>query len=159
MSKNLFENITDDEFAALEWVLANEGSNAGDYFFDDPTVDGRIQELEKYGMVKTDILGSLTITELGRAALKEHDRLVEQRERFENQREEELSSFKSMAESACANAVTAVDQVNILKEQVEYLKHQSASSSQEAKFSKIIAIISTIIAVGGLAVAVIALFV
>lgn len=158
MSKNLFENITDDEFAALEWVLTNEGSNAGDYFFDDPTVDGRIQELEKYGMVKTDIHGSLSITELGRAALKEHDRLVERRERFEHQRKEELSSLKTMAEAACTNAVTAVEQVTLLKEQVGLLKSQTESSNQEAKFSKIIAIISTIIAVGGLAVAIIALF-
>lgn len=72
MSKNLFENVTNDEIKVLKWVLKNEGSCAADYFFIDPSIDGRIEELQKLNFINVDDSESLSITELGRAALNEY---------------------------------------------------------------------------------------
>lgn len=150
MSKHLFENITDDEAAALEWVLHNSGSCAADYFFDDPTVDGRMEELIKLALIKEEDSGGLSITELGRAALKEHQLIVEKRLYAEQQRNDELSSLKSISASA-------IKEVNFLKEQMELIKEQAESSDKDSRFSKTISIISTIISFASVIIAVIAL--
>lgn len=74
--KSLFENITEDEFQTLELILQNPAKTPAFFFFTDPTIDGRIKELEKYGLIKLDSAAQMTITELGRAALKEHDAML-----------------------------------------------------------------------------------
>ena len=143
MSKDLFENITDDEAATLDWVLHNQGAFPADYFFEDPTVDGRIEELEAYGLVTLDVTGKLSITELGRAALKEHTQLLEKRTQLENQRMEELSSMKSLASSAQLHADSAIKEVLILREQLELHKEQVeliSSIAVDAKSNAVAAI-------------------
>lgn len=79
MSKKLFDNITDGEFDALKWILHNEGSLPADYFFLDPTIDGRVEELMKYGFIEPTIADGLKITELGRAALKEYEQTTKRK--------------------------------------------------------------------------------
>lgn len=76
--KQLFENITDDEYKTLDWVLHNPGSQPADRFFDDPVIDGRIFALEQNNLVLVDDAG-IEITELGRAALVEYDKLKKSR--------------------------------------------------------------------------------
>ena len=65
--KSLFENITDDEYKILKQILEFPDSTPASFFFDDPTIDGRIQELEKAGLIN-NADGKLKITDLGRAA-------------------------------------------------------------------------------------------
>lgn len=74
MSKILFENITDDEYKTLEEILHQPNSTPANFYFNDPTIDGQIQELEKSKLITIDN-GKLNISELGRAALKEHDHI------------------------------------------------------------------------------------
>ena len=143
MSKNLFENITNDEAATLEWILKNDGATAADYFFIDPTVDGKIQELQKYGFVKVDVTGSIKITELGRSALKEHYQISERIAQAEKQREEELLSFKTIAEAAKSQAALALS--------------KAESASKESRFAKVIAIISIIVNIAGIIVKILGL--
>lgn len=76
--KSLFENITDDEYKTLDEILHNSDSTPATFFFNDPTIDGRIHELEKYNLI-TVKNGKLSITELGRSALVEHDKIVKSR--------------------------------------------------------------------------------
>lgn len=151
MGKNLFDNITDDEAAALEWVLKNEGATAADYFFTDPTVDGKIQELKKYELVKEDVTGSLKITELGRSALKEHEQISIKKANEEKQREDEILSLKAIAEAAQSQATTAKAQAILAMDKAE-------SSSKESRFAKAIAIISIIVNIAGIIVKLLGLF-
>lgn len=74
--KSLFENITEDEFQTLELILQNPGRTPASFFFTDPTIDGRIEELERHGLIKLNSDAQMTITELGRASLKEHDSML-----------------------------------------------------------------------------------
>ncbi len=69
--KSLYNDITNDEYKTLEEILKRPNSSPVSFFFNDPTIDGRIQELEKAKLIKiTD--GAINITELGLAAIKEH---------------------------------------------------------------------------------------
>ena len=77
--KSLYENITDDEYSILNKILHNPGSSAADFFFDDPTIDGRVQELVEHKLVEFDSDDALCITELGRAALVEYDKIKKNR--------------------------------------------------------------------------------
>lgn len=74
--KSLFDNITDDEYQTLDDILHNPGCTPSSFFFNDPTIDGRIKELVKYELITINNKAELNITELGRAALKEHDNAV-----------------------------------------------------------------------------------
>lgn len=143
MSKDLFENITDDEAATLEWVLHNEGDFAADYFFEDPTVDGRIEELKRHNLVTENINGELYITELGRAALKEYHQLTEKRIQAEKQSDEQLESLKIIANSAQNQADSAIKELHILKEKLELQKEQVEallSISSDAKSNALLAL-------------------
>ena len=71
--KNIFENITNDEIETLKWILYNPNATPADRFFDDPTIDGRVEELESNRLITISPEGELNISELGRAALKEYD--------------------------------------------------------------------------------------
>nr|WP_317379584.1 hypothetical protein [uncultured Faecalimonas sp.] len=75
--RSLFENITEDEFKTLELILQNPEKTPSSFFFTDPTIDGHVKELEKYGLIKLNPAAQMTITELGRAALKEHHSMLQ----------------------------------------------------------------------------------
>lgn len=77
--RDIISKMTKAEYSTLDWVLNNDGAVPADRFFDDPTVDGRIEQLSRYDFVIFDDSG-LHITELGRAALVEYQLL--QKERF-----------------------------------------------------------------------------
>lgn len=151
MGKDLFENITNDEAATLDWVLKNEGATAADYFFTDPTVDGQIHELKKNELVTEDVTGSLKITELGRSALKEHKQISIKKANEEKQREDEISSLKAIAEAAQSQAISAKTQASLAMDKAE-------SSSKESRFAKAIAIISIIVNIVGIIVKLFGLF-
>ena len=68
-----FSNITDDAFHLLENILSQPDSVPADFFFDDPTVDGQLELLLSSSLAEISSDGILSITELGRAALKEFD--------------------------------------------------------------------------------------
>lgn len=76
--KQLFENITDDEYKTLDWILHNPDLQPADRFFDDPAIDGRIFSLEQNNLVIVCDAG-VEITELGRAALVEYNKLKKSR--------------------------------------------------------------------------------
>lgn len=71
--KSLYSDITSSEYETLDWVLHNDGRFPSDRFFDDPTIDGRISELESHGLISLDSNTGLHITELGRAAIVEYN--------------------------------------------------------------------------------------
>lgn len=73
MSKRESFDITDKEFQLLDWVLKNPNHAPADYFFVDPTVDGRVEVLERIGLVSCSQGAGMNITELGRAVLVEHN--------------------------------------------------------------------------------------
>lgn len=100
MSKSLFKNFTDEEFKTLEWILRHPNAKPIDLFFNDPTIDGRIQELKKYGLITLDSDDTMNITELGRAAFKEYCSMLKLEEIYQQQREQELSSFKAIADAS-----------------------------------------------------------
>ena len=72
MSKSLFENLTNDEYKTITWILENPGSFPADRFFEDPAIDGRVDELQRLNFVTINESGGLHITELGRAAIAEY---------------------------------------------------------------------------------------
>lgn len=68
-----FSNITESGFNLLENILQHPDSVPGDFLFDDPTVDGQLELLLSAKLATIDSNGIISITELGRAALKEFD--------------------------------------------------------------------------------------
>mgnify|MGYP006909025823 CR=1 FL=1 len=111
--KQLFENITDTAYKTLDWILHNPDSQPADRFFDEPTIDGQIELLERDKLITIDNVGHLNITELGRAALLEHDKIVEQRKITEQRRQEELEVFKNISNSVKQQADAAMTQAGI----------------------------------------------
>ena len=71
--KSIIDNVTDHEFAILEKILHRPGHTPADFFFEDPTIDGRIQMLLEHQLISMSSEHKLSITELGRAALVEHN--------------------------------------------------------------------------------------
>lgn len=92
-----FEEITEAGFELLEQILEQPNNVPADFFFNDPTVDGQLQLLLKSNLVVLNSEDQLSITELGRAALKHHDYITEQNILIQKQRTEELETFKSIA--------------------------------------------------------------
>lgn len=132
MSKHLFENITDDEYKTLEEILHNPNSTPITFYYNDPTIDGRIKELDKAKLINIDGNGKLNISELGRAALVEHDKIVKQRKFIETQRREELTSLKAIADSAIKQAQSAESIAQAAKEQANSAKSIADSSISQA---------------------------
>lgn len=130
--KSLFENITDNEFKTLDDILHNPDSTPMTFFINDPTIDGRIRELEKAELISIQS-GKLNITELGRAALVEHDKSIKRQVFIEEQRQEELSALKALAESAM--------------KQADIAEKDAISAKRDATFSKVISIIAIIISI------------
>lgn len=92
-----FEEITEAGFELPEQILEQPNTFPGDFFFDEPTVDGQLELLLKSKLVSLNDNDQLSITELGRAALKHHDYIKEQNILIQKQRTEELETFKSIA--------------------------------------------------------------
>lgn len=108
--KSLFENITEDEFQTLESILQNPGRTPASFFFTDPTIDGRIEELEKHGLIKLESSAQMTITELGRAALKEHDSML-----LKTKHAKHIELLKFLIPTLISLAVLAVSIIALLK--------------------------------------------
>ena len=77
--KTLFDNITDSEYSVLMKILEHPNSTPSDFLFNDPTIDGRIEELLAHNLISLDSDGVMSITEIGRAALVEHDLQIKQK--------------------------------------------------------------------------------
>ncbi|MBS4980017.1 MAG: hypothetical protein KHZ72_01395 [Lachnospiraceae bacterium] len=108
--KSLFENITEDEFQTLESILQNPGRTPASFFFTAPTIDDRIEELEKHGLIKLESSAQMTITELGRAALKEHDSML-----LKTKHAKHIELLKFLIPTLISLAVLAVSIIALLK--------------------------------------------
>lgn len=104
---DFLKNITETSYFLLKNILEQPGCVPADFFFDDPTVDGHVELLKAYDLITMDENGILNITELGRAVLVEYEQLAEQKRIAEKQRQEELNSIKSIADSSKGQAETA----------------------------------------------------
>lgn len=131
-----FVNITEDGYVLLQKILEQPNSVPADFFFDDPTVDGQIELLVDSKLVTMNEKYQLTITELGRAALKEHDSAVEREAIIKKQREDELNAIKSISESA--------------QRRIDLALSEAESANRDSSFAKktsVIAIVISIIAI------------
>lgn len=70
--ESILGNLKDNEYTILCEILACPDITAADLFFDFPTIDGYVEELDKKRFI-TDSDGILNITELGRTALLEYE--------------------------------------------------------------------------------------
>ena len=131
-----FENITEASFDLLQEILEHPNSTPADLFFDDPTVDGQIEILLNSNLVSLNSDDQVSITELGRAALKQRDHDIEQRNISQKQHNDELEAFKSIADSMSKQLDLALEQARIAKK-----------SSRFAKVTSILALIISIIAI------------
>lgn len=123
---DFLKNITETSYFLLKNILKQPGCVPADFFFDDPTVDGHVELLKAYDLITMDENGILNITELGRAVLVECEQLTEQKRIAEKQRQEELNSIKSIADSS---------------------KGQAETAEKDAKFSRITSILAIIISI------------
>lgn len=170
-----FEEITEAGFELLEQILEQPDSFPGDFWFDEPTVGGQLELLQKFNLAILDDKDHLSTTELGRAALKHHDNIKEQEALVQKQRSEELELFKTMAESMkqqldllCSQtsstqsiadsagkqaesakelAKTADEQAKSAKELAKTSAESSKSSTRYARISTILSIIAIIISI------------
>ncbi len=159
-----FEELTEAGFGLLEKILECPNTLPSDFWFDEPTVDGQLELLQKANLVVLDDKNQLSITELGRAALKHHDYIKEQDALTRKQHAEELEAFKSIANGAQKqaefseqSAKTAAEQAKsaaeLVKSAAELAKTAADSSKTSTKYSRIstalsiIAIIISIIAI------------
>ena len=69
--KSIIDELSPKECEILERILKNQGSRPADFFFDDPTIDGRVEVLTKLKLVEHNPEG-LFITELGRSTLVDY---------------------------------------------------------------------------------------
>lgn len=127
-----FNNITEDGFLLLKEILEYPNLVPADMFFFEPTVDGQLELLLSSKLVSMNESAELNITELGRAALKEYEHEQERQLFLKQQREEELASFKIIAESAKESA-------NYAKQQAESAHSVSISASKSASYAYSIA--------------------
>ncbi len=144
-----FEEITEAGFELLEQILEQPNNVPADFFFDDPTVDGQLELLQKYGLVLLDDNNQLSITELGRAALKHHDYIKEQETLVQKQHSEELELFKTMASTMqqqlyllCSQASSTQSIADSADKQAESAKELSKTAGEQAKSAEELAKIS-----------------
>jgi hypothetical protein len=131
--KSLFEDITDREYDILLLILENPNILQGDFLFDEPAIDGFIEMLSQKKLISISPDDELNITELGRAAILECDLIRKHNETVQRQHDEELSAYKSIADS--------------MSKQVQVSMAQSESADKNAKFSKVTSIIAIIISI------------
>ncbi len=144
---DFLKNITETSYFLLKNILEQPGCVPADFFFDDPTVDGHVELLKAYDLITMDENGILNITELGRAVLVEYEQLAEQKRIAEKQRQEELNSIKSIADSAKGQAEAAKMQARAADDQAETAKKQAEAAKKDAKFSRITSILAIIISI------------
>lgn len=144
---DFLKNITETSYFLLKNILEQPGCVPADFFFDDPTVDGHVDLLKAYDLITMDENGILNITELGRAVLVEYEQLAEQKRIAEKQRQEELNSIKSIADSAKGQAEAAKTQARAADDQAETAKKQAEAAKKDAKFSRITSILAIIISI------------
>lgn len=144
---DFLKNITETSYFLLKNILEQPGCVPADFFFDDPTVDGHVELLKAYDLITMDENGILNITELGRAVLVEYEQLAEQKRIAEKQRQEELNSIKSIADSAKGQAEAAKTQARAADDQAETAKKQAEAAKKDAKFSRITSILAIIISI------------
>lgn len=144
---DFLKNITETSYFLLKNILEQPGCVPANFFFDDPTVDGHVELLKAYDLITMDENGILNITELGRAVLVEYEQLAEQKRIAEKQRQEELNSIKSIADSAKGQAETAKMQARAANDQAETTKKQAETAKKDAKFSRITSILAIIISI------------
>lgn len=144
---DFLKNITETSYFLLKNILEQPGCVPANFFFDDPTVDGHVELLKAYDLITMDENGILNITELGRAVLVEYEQLAEQKRIAEKQRQEELNSIKSIADSAKGQAETAKMQARAANDQAETAKKQAETAKKDAKFSRITSILAIIISI------------
>lgn len=144
---DFLKNITETSYFLLKNILEQPGCVPADFFFDDPTVDGHVELLKAYDLITMDEDGILNITELGRAVLVEYEQLAEQKRIAEKQRQEELNSIKSIADSAKGQAEAAKMQARAANDQAETAKKQAEAAKKDAKFSRITSILAIIISI------------
>lgn len=149
---DFLKNITETSYFLLKNILEQPGCVPTDFFFDDPTVDGHVELLKAYDLITMDENGILNITELGRAVLVEYEQLAEQKRIAEKQRQEELNSIKSIADSAKGQAEAAKTQARAADDQAETAKKQAEAAKKDAKFSRITSILAIIIIISIIAI-------
>ncbi len=130
-----FEGITEAGFELLEQILKQPNTLQGDFFFDEPTVDGQIELLLAANLVECDDDAQLSITELGRAALKHHDYIMEQNALIQKQRTEELEAFKSIANSMQQQLSSISSQADSTKAIADSADKQANSAAKLAELA------------------------
>lgn len=132
-----FNNITEDGFALLEDILNHPNHVPADFFFSEPTVDGQLKLLISSELVSINEAAELNITALGRTALKEYEHEQEHQRLLKEQRDEELASFKSIAEAAKLQAKLAEDAA-------QRAIADAKDAKRDALFAKIVSVIAII---------------
>lgn len=128
-----FENITEAGFDLLYKILESpEGTTCADLFFDDPTVDGQVEILEKEHLVDVDN-GVVTITEVGRAALNQRDYVLNQRKIESERLQKEMENYQAIATT--------------LQMKLDLSAKQSESAEKDARFARIMSILSLIVSI------------
>lgn len=135
-----FEEITEAGFELLEQILEQPNTLPGDFYFNEPTDDGQLELLLRSQLAVLDAKDQLSITELGRAALKHHDYTKEQDIHAQKQRAEELEVFKSIADGAQEQAKSA-------QKLAETAADSSRTSTKYARISTVLSIIAIIISI------------
>ncbi len=135
-----FEEITEAGFELLEQILEQPNTLPGDFYFNEPTADGQLELLLRSQLAVLDAKDQLSITELGRAALKHHDYTKEQDILAQKQRAEELEVFKSIADGAQEQAKSA-------QKLAETAADSSRTSTKYARISTVLSIIAIIISI------------
>lgn len=131
-----FECITEAGFELLEQILKQPNTLQGDFLFDEPTVDGQIELLLAANLVECDDNNQLSITELGRAALKHHDYIMEQNTLVQKQRTEEVEAFKSIANSVQQQLSSISSQADSTKAIADSAAKQAELATQQAEGAK-----------------------
>lgn len=128
-----FSNITNSGFLLLENIMANPEYTPGDFFFDDPTVDGQLELLINSNLVFMNSDSKLSVTELGRSALKEYREMLDRNAEIQKQQKAFMDSINEISNAAVQQARLAQD--------------DAKSSKQDSRFAKITSIIAIIISI------------
>lgn len=147
-----FDQITEAGFELLRKMLEQPNSAPGDFMFDEPTVDGNTELLLSSNLAVLDSNGQLSITELGRAALKHHDYVKEQEYSKQTQFTEGLAAIKLISESASRQADSAKDSAESAKTLAQTAQEDSKSSTKYSRISIGLSILALIISIAAIVV-------
>lgn len=154
-----FEEITEAGFELLEQILEQPDTVPGDFWFDEPTAGGQLELLLKSQLAALDDEDQLSITELGRAALKHHDYIKEQDALARKQRAEELEVFKSIADSAQKQAASAEKSAETAEEQAKSAEKLAKTAKENSEPSTKYSRISTILSVIAIVISIVAIII